>query len=416
MGLLEKTKSAMDSAGAKMTPQGIAIFEGISLFAGVLPYVLSEAEASLDGGNPGDVVGVVSLPEDLFDEESLCSLVGVGVYLGHPSEMSTDLSNAVGLVLSAEPESEFDEKTNSFNYYVELKLGIWDRDAIEYIQAGNKELSAGYTATFTKESGLWAGSPYWYKKENIEYNHIAILPPDSARNGTYSRIVDTKLSKISLDVNLSIVDSNNVRITKSLESLSNMEKIILANGKEVAIAPESKQILLDYLSSFAELSSQVTDAKSAVADREELSKKLQASEQEIQKLKSSVITQEELQKQIKRGASVAYKAEKLGISVDYSAFDPDIIIRSTLKEKGYNVDDEIPIQVLEYAFQHIPLPEVQTSTPAQTETTDAKPKGSPISLLKKAMDNSKPEISLEDYTADALSQATFNQRKRNKAQ
>lgn len=404
----------------KQTPQGLPIFNGVSLFAGVMPYVLP------DDDGVDQMVGVASLPDDLFNSDSLRSLSGVGIYLEHPTDFTDNLDNAVGIVMGGTPDSDYDPASNSTVYFVRLSLAIWDSDAINFIQAGNKELSAGYDTTFVKEEGLWYGSPYQYKKTDIVYNHLAILPSGTARNGSYSQITDSSQSskKKNLCAQLTIVDSRYVN--KSVESLTEdrrMDKFMLSDGNYIEISPESKPVLKAFVKSVLDSKNQVDESikalDTAIAEKKALELKLTDAATATAELQNKLAEVEaekirELEA-IKRSNRIAKKASEIGIPIDEETFDPDKVLRDALSKKGYKVDDTIPVSALEYAFSHL-QPEIEVS-PVTTATDSKAVKKSATAIvgkntaLKAALDQAVPVVdSADDFSSEALAQHTYNMR------
>ena len=245
----------------KSTPQGLHILQGVTLFAGVLPYPVQDDEGTVT------VSGVLSHPEDLFND-SLATLVGVGVYIEHPqSGFTYDLKDAVGIVLSAEPKQNYLNNDGAIasiqgdvNYAL-LKVGIWDNTALETINNGKKELSAGYDAALIVEAGIWYGTPYSYRKKNITYNHLAIVDTGTARNGAYSRLIDKQSGEYTniCEIDTKIVDSLSLNIIKDSgdndDNFIPIEQIIggvpmkhLAIGKNViSVEDTSVNILTEFI-------------------------------------------------------------------------------------------------------------------------------------------------------------------------
>ena len=421
MVLTLQTRNALQN---KTTPQGLAIFNGVSMFAGVLPYTFPNEDGT------SEIAGVVSLPEDLFNESSLSTIVGTGIYIEHPSDFTENLDNAVGIVLSATPSQDYDPTSDSVVYFVKLSLAVWDSDAIQFINSGNRELSAGYTATFQKQEGIWYGSPYQYKKTDIVYNHLAILPQGTARNGSYSQITDSTKTKKILVSQLSIVDSRYVNqsaesllndsVEKSSEVQVSMKKFLLSTGDYIEIAESSESILTDFISKFSEIKNQVEDSKAIISDRDALKLKVADTETKVAELTQLVNDKDQLiaesQKQIKRAATIAFKAEKLGVSVDLDNFNADELLKQTLVANGYKVEDDTPISALEYAFAHIQIPVAEIPTTAPTK--DSKKTSTGITTkhtpLKSAVENSGQVLdsSEEDFSAEAMAQASFKSRQK----
>lgn len=148
-------------------------------------------ELGLTDRGPNEIV-VVNRPESsVFDEQSLASYNGSDVTIEHPSEFVAadnygDLSK--GTVLGAARDGDF----------VKATMIIKSKDAIEAIESGKVQVSAGYTAEYIKAED---GAGYDFEQKNIMINHVALV--DRARAGAQARIFDHKAEsekmKITLD-------------------------------------------------------------------------------------------------------------------------------------------------------------------------------------------------------------------------
>jgi hypothetical protein len=383
-----------------ISPQGLYILSGESLNVGVLPYLID-----------GVSVGIFTSPNELFAEESLTTLVGVGVTIEHPEEFLISTDGMVGIVLSAEPNYKNSDINPDAGFYnILLKVAIFDTKAINYIKQGNNELSAGYDAEIVTEEGNWHGSPYSFVKKNIRYNHLAIVASGTARNGASSKfLVDNKQCR---DYNaFKIIDSakissiahiqDSANINTDIQSPKNkpMKTITLPSGKTVEISDES----------YTDLHFFLEDTKKTIAD---LTTTKSAKEKEVnaitQELTDSKSTLEATKKEVEKGKdsfgkniAIATKAEKFGIKIDYDNFDALTIMRKVLKDKYPNTDT-IPLETIEYLFgiteYKAPEPEpLTTPEPATTttQTSDSKTK----SAMSQVIDASTGNV-IKDYNDD----------------
>ncbi|EFX63619.1 hypothetical protein DAPPUDRAFT_119060, partial [Daphnia pulex] len=149
------------------------------------------------------VAPVLASPDELYKQTSLDSLVGLGIYFGHDADTST-LDNAIGIVLAVDVEESYRLDTPELRYvydeydrrypipdttdgilghtkYAKLTLGFFNQADVDRIDAGERELSAGYDAQIIEKAGIWYGTPYQYVKQNITYDHSAVLPQNTAR-------------------------------------------------------------------------------------------------------------------------------------------------------------------------------------------------------------------------------------------
>lgn len=119
-------------------------------------------------------------PDQVFRADSLASLRDAPVTVGHPGEGTTwvDPQNAhdleVGVVADASAESP----------YVRSRLTVRRADAIRRIDAKELvEVSAAYDADIDPTPGVYEGQAYDQQQTNIQYNHVALLPPGKGRAG-----------------------------------------------------------------------------------------------------------------------------------------------------------------------------------------------------------------------------------------
>lgn len=405
----------------KTTPQGLHILQGVTLFAGVLPYPVQ---------NDGVVTvsGVLSHPEDLFNN-SLTTLVGVGVYLEHPqSGFTYDLKDAVGIVLSAEPRQNYSSNSEEVSpiqgvvEYAFLKVGIWDDTALETINNGKKELSAGYDATLVAESGIWYGTPYSYRKKNIVYNHLAIVDNGTARNGAYSRLIDKQNGEYThiYETDARIVDFLSLNIIKDSDDSDfiPIEQIIggtpmkhLAIGKNViSVEDTSATALAEFIdaATATENKLKVIEAEKSNLEQEikSLKLKIKDSEDTLAKLQSVPANSSLPIEELKKAMTIVKRAEELGVQVDFDNFSTEAIIKQALESKG--LPTNATIETLEYAFNNIIIPSdappktiepaVEVATP-QSIVTDSKNTNLLSSAVKASASNF---IESSEEFADAM--------------
>ena len=97
------------------SPQGLYILSGESLNVGVLPYLVDNTS-----------VGIFTSPYELFAEDSLSTLVGVGVTIEHPEQFLISTEGMVGIVLSAEPNYKISGDNPEAGFYnILLKIAIF---------------------------------------------------------------------------------------------------------------------------------------------------------------------------------------------------------------------------------------------------------------------------------------------------
>ena len=118
---------------------------------------------------------------EVFDAESLASLVGVPFTNDHPAaplDSENTQLHQVGHVLQVIPRIDAG--------IVEVRLRITHKTTLDEILAGKLELSGGYTTDVIEEPGVEDGERYDAVQTRIRYNHLALV--DEARAGPIARL------------------------------------------------------------------------------------------------------------------------------------------------------------------------------------------------------------------------------------
>ena len=129
--------------------------------------------------------GELKTPDEVFAEDSLASLAGLPVTVGHPEDLvspSTWDAVAVGHVGDAcRPERD--------SGLVVAPLVVSSAAAIESVERGDLvEVSAGYSCDLDPTPGLYNGIPYRAVQRRIRYNHAALGPAGWGRAGSDVRL------------------------------------------------------------------------------------------------------------------------------------------------------------------------------------------------------------------------------------
>jgi len=146
-------------------------------------------------------------PEEAFHPDSLASLKGKPVTVGHPGIVRADNIKTVqpiGTVLS----EGIPDGSN-----LRAPMVIYNLDT------PNRELSCGYSLDTEETPGEWEGQRYDAVQRNIRYNHVAVVPKGRAG----------PLARLNMDGNQDYYDE---------EDDKPMGKIRLDNGIEYEAAPE----------------------------------------------------------------------------------------------------------------------------------------------------------------------------------
>lgn len=164
-------------SGARKTADGYLIAEAFAVRTGIQNYSGSEV-----GLMDRDVVRVYRPEDEVRATESLRTFSHAPITLGHPDKVTADnwRDLAKGEVST---EAEWDGNK------IKLPLIVKDAEAIAAIEAGTRELSAGYTCALDFTDGVTPdGEAYDAVQRNIRINHIAIVP--RGRAGSECRIGD----------------------------------------------------------------------------------------------------------------------------------------------------------------------------------------------------------------------------------
>jgi uncharacterized protein len=215
-------------------------------------------------------------PEEAFNEQSLLSLKGKPITVGHHGVVTNrniDIIHPVGTVLSSGRQDE--------NNII--------ADVIIYnLPTPDRELSCGYSLDLEETSGVTAdGEHYDAIQRNIRYNHLAIVHRGRAGvsrlNMDGDQIFDEEDEMEELkkeDLKKELKEELKKELAQdSTEKEKVMEKLRIDNGLEYDAAPEVKV--------YAEkLAKELADLKDAMAENQKQSDAdISALKDEIEKLK-----------------------------------------------------------------------------------------------------------------------------------
>lgn len=162
------------------TDEGFLRVPGNVARVGIQDYLARELGLP---GNPNRIVKVYRPAEEVFHADSLASFDGVDVTINHPDglvnssnykKVSAGVVRGTGRVVDG---------------FVQCDLIVKDQAAIDAINSGKCELSAGYTAVYDDTPGTTPeGEPYDFIQREIRINHVALV--DRARAGANARVFD----------------------------------------------------------------------------------------------------------------------------------------------------------------------------------------------------------------------------------
>lgn len=141
-------------------------------------------EIGLIGAAADQVVSVWRSPEEVFSDAALASFEGKPATNDHPPDLIGPDDVAVYEKGHAQ---NIRRGKGEWADYVLADLHIHDRELIEAIQSGKREISCGYTCEYVENAD---GT---YSQKNIRGNHIAVV--DRGRAGKRAAILDSDRAK-----------------------------------------------------------------------------------------------------------------------------------------------------------------------------------------------------------------------------
>lgn len=141
-------------------------------------------ELGLTDGNADKIIAVIRSPDEVFSEAALASFEGKPVTNDHPPTLigpddvkTYEMGHAQNIRRGVGEWAD----------YMIADLHIHDRDLIDAIQNGKREISCGYECDYVKNAD---GT---YSQKNIRGNHVAVV--DRGRAGKRAAILDSDKNK-----------------------------------------------------------------------------------------------------------------------------------------------------------------------------------------------------------------------------
>lgn len=276
----------------RRTADGYLVAEARCVRTGIQLYAGDEV------GKPDmKVVRVYRAPEQVSDVASLQTFSHAPITVDHPAEMVTadnvkDL--AVGEVSTA---AKWDGE------WVTLPLIVKDAAAIQSVEGGKRELSAGYTCDLDFTPGVTAdGQAFDAQQKNIKINHLALV--DRARAGSKARIGDGAWGAVPMDEATPEKDPPMTLKTVTVDGIP----VEVTDQGAIVIATMQKR-LDDANTASAKV---LADHATALADKD---KALAAKDAEIDGLKAKVLDAAALDKLVAARADLISKARVLAKDV-----------------------------------------------------------------------------------------------------
>ena len=206
--------------------------------------------------------------EELSRADSLATLARKGVTNDHPQPIGTlvNAQNAADLVVG-----DLDREVTFADGYVVVSMCVRRADAIEAIQQGRVQLSAGYRMTIDPTPGIDPdGNAYDAIQRNRVYNHVAIVDAgragrecslrlDSAGNLSGDDEMKPLLVALLTKLNVTRLDDETAALTQGIANLGEMQ-----TAAAVAPTPDAHAALKAEIASLtASLTAKVAELAAA---------------------------------------------------------------------------------------------------------------------------------------------------------
>lgn len=285
---------AVTVAGTRRTADGYLVAEARSVRTGIQLYAGHEV------GKPElSVVRVYRPADQVFADASLQSFTHAPVTMDHPAEAVTSdnwKQLAVGEVSTAAKKD---------GEWVHLPLILKDAAAIQAVETGKRELSAGYTCELVWGDGVAPdGQAFDAQQSNIKINHLAIV--DRARAGSKARIGDGATS-------WGVAPVTNDQPEK--DKIMNL-KTVTVDGIPVEVTDQGATVIATLQQRLADATAKMSTADAAhvaaIASKDaELAKK----DAEIDALKAKVLDEKALDARVQARADLITVAKSIAKDV-----------------------------------------------------------------------------------------------------
>jgi hypothetical protein len=158
--------------GVRRTPQG-----GIEATAR-----LTRSGVFVYQDNQGNPFRELRSPEEIFQKDSLETLKGAPLTIGHPKEVNTANWQKVTV-------GHVGDDIHQDGIFVAATVRIQDAQACAMVESGDlSELSCGYSVDLEMSAGEYEGEHYDAIQRNPKYNHVAMGGIDWGRAGNDVRL------------------------------------------------------------------------------------------------------------------------------------------------------------------------------------------------------------------------------------
>lgn len=354
MKLQRYDKSFINDYGE--TPEGYLTVQVPITRPGVFPYQRQDGTVQMEA----------KLPDEIFNDRTIRSARSKPVTDEHPNEPVT-IDNYQSY---AKGMSHTDARVEDLKLYVSLT--ITDKDLIQKVYDGKREISIGFMSDVVAESGVYNGQTYEFVQRNIEVNHIAIV--DQGRAGPEVAIrSDSDAWQINND---------------EKQGGSNMAKYKI-DEKEYEVDSAVKSHIEKVQAQLETATTKVAGLDALQGRHDALETKLGNTEKELKEAKESQLSADELDKKVEeRVGLISIAKPLLGDSFDFTGKTEreikEAVISTTKEEfKGDGKSDDYINAFFDATVEQVQETGFSSTGANNAFTGDAKANEKEIEELKK---------------------------------
>ncbi|GHV78630.1 hypothetical protein AGMMS49944_04210 [Spirochaetia bacterium] len=332
----------------KKTDDGFLTGRAIVTSCGVFTY------RRLDGTLQSEL----RLPEDVFNEESLKSMMNKPLTNGHPNGLVTpetahelqvgslgsNPSSWVDTYAMTNPRDSGRGSSGSDGIHVANDLMITDGETILEVENGKRSLSMGYTCDIEESAGVWAGVEYNAIQRNIRYNHCAIVP--TARAGDAAMIHLDSADAVLVDNKSEPIGGSKMKkINLDGVEYEGEEKLVESYVLQTKRADAAEAELAKVRSDSD--ASQKAAVSAMEADRDNHKDRADAAEAKLKELEAKHLDSKQLDALVLARTELLSNAAKAGVEVKADMAEVDVkkaIVTALYPKANFDGRDEIYIQ------------------------------------------------------------------------
>ena len=301
-------------------------------------YLVADARVARTGiqmyngsevGRPDlDTVRVYRAPEQVFDKASMASFANIPVTDDHPSELVT----ADNWSKYAKGQTDGDIARDGERLRVPLMIS--DGATVALVDAGKRELSAGYTCDLEWLSGVTpSGEMYDAAQVNIRANHVAVVR--AGRAGSEIRIGDGTNDGGKERTKWGVAPVTHVD-HKETQTMSNLQTVVLGD-KAISVDP-AHVAFIDAFKKKAEKDEMTAEEMKREKDElkaknDKLEKDAATKDAKIADLEAQVLSDADIDARAQTRAALIADAKAIAPTVDTSGMSDADIRKAVVSDK-----------------------------------------------------------------------------------